>query len=191
VNLRTVYPVLVVCCLLLAGCVGFDTGGATPTPTTDAPTPDDRFALRVTNDATETVAVRAWFVTGSLDGVVVTAADGTNTTYSAADLEGTPLAVNATAVTPQGDVDRSVGIRLSGGVDGVANADVTGVQSVVYAVTSGDGEETTPDAGGAVRVGGDERVEYVGVVTCADGESVTGLTVAVGAETTTAVTCEG
>jgi len=191
VNLRTVSPVLVVCCLLLAGCVGFDTGATTPTLTTDAPTTDDRFALRVTNDATETVAVRAWFVTGSLDGVVVTAADGTNTTYSAADLQGSPLAVNASAVSPQGEVDRSVGIRLSGGVDGVANADVAGVRSVVYAVTSGDGEETTPDAGGAVQVGGDERIEYVGVVTCPDGESVSGLTVAVGNETTTAVTCEG
>lgn len=182
-------PVLVVCCLLLAGCVGFDAGDATPTA--DAPTADDRFALRVTNDATETVAVRAWFVTGDLDGVVVTAADGTNTTYSVADLRGSPLAVNASTVAPQGDVDRSVGIRLSGGVDGVANADVTGVRSVVYAVLSGDGEETTPDAGGAVQVGGDDRVQYVGVVTCADGGSVTGLTVAVGAEPTTAVTCEG
>lgn len=186
--------VLVTLCLLLAGCLApATTDGPTSTPDPTA-TPDAPFDLRVENDADREVAVDVWFVAGRLDGVVVTAPDGTNRTYAVEDLQGAPVAVvNATAVTPRGDVDRSIGLRLSGGVDGVTRADVSGVESVVYAVSRA-GEEGTDDgtdAGGAMRAGEDEHVAFVGVATCAPGGVVTGLTLAVDASTaTTQVTCE-
>ncbi|MFC5973300.1 hypothetical protein ACFPYI_18370 [Halomarina salina] len=189
-NSRTAATLLVALCLLLAGCLSPAVADeSTPTPDGVA-TPDDRFDLRVANDADREVSVVVWFVTGSLDDVVVTSADGTNATYSVADLRGAPVAVeNATSVTPRGDVDRSVGLRLSAGVDGVAQADVSGVESVVYAVSAG-GDQV--DDGEAVRAGVNETVQYVGVGSCSAGGVVTGLTLNVdGASATAQVTCDG
>lgn len=174
---RITLTVLVAVLVLLAGCSGASGGDGTTTaapttmgqPTTDGavPLPADVTALRVVDATPTAYVVDVEGVSGPLDGLRVTYADGSARTFDGSTLPADAL-VDAVGVAAVGDVPMSMRMAGGPGTTGGAFGGIGAHTTVVYAVT-------VAGADGPVLVGWD-------AVTCGAGTAVTGVDVGVEGE---------